>query len=102
MLLSHWAKRRFEIGEGGGCVTSLAEENWRGLRAPLRSVTDCSRSNRAWAMLDSNSEGVAWEGELAAILTKWEVMVADLGGLFCWLGGRRIWRRSLSFGLSLP
>ena len=34
----------------------------------LRSDTEDSRSKKAWAMLDSNSDGLACDGELWAIL----------------------------------
>lgn len=54
--------------------TSRAETNCRGRREAFKSLVLLSRSKRALAREDSNSEGLCLEGELAAILLR-EAMI---------------------------
>jgi hypothetical protein len=80
------SRSRFSLGIGSReamvYLTSRAETNCRGRRATLRSAVLVSRSYRAPAMLDSNSEGFDFEGELGAILFRaGEDMMAACGSL---------------------
>lgn len=76
--------------------TSRADTNCRGRRAAFRSWVLLSRSNRALASEDSNSEGLCLEGELAAILLTAAMIVSvcrkqgdgeNPVGDCCWLVG---------------